>query len=161
MNYGTKRGYFLGQEKLKLGHNKTNYGRKEDDILGQEMLILHLIEMYFGIKRGVFWGQEKSILSHNKTNYGTWQCDFLGQEKLILGHNKMNCRTKWGHFLQYWKVIWVHIRRWSYGRFRHDNNIFHKMKNDLTTGTWQDNIWCPVNIILFCTSDVLQVSWHT
>ncbi len=28
------------------------------------------------------------------------------------------------------------------------------MKNDLTTGTWQDNIWCPINIILFCTSDV-------
>ncbi len=28
------------------------------------------------------------------------------------------------------------------------------MKNDLTTGTWQDKIWCPINIILFCTSDV-------
>ncbi len=27
------------------------------------------------------------------------------------------------------------------------------MKNDLTTGTWQDNIWCPINIILLCTSD--------
>jgi hypothetical protein len=27
------------------------------------------------------------------------------------------------------------------------------MKNDLTTGTWQDDIWCPINIILFCTSD--------
>jgi hypothetical protein len=35
-----------------------------------------------------------------------------------------------------------------------DNSIFHKMKNDLTTGTWQDNIWCPINIILLCTSDV-------
>ncbi len=22
------------------------------------------------------------------------------------------------------------------------------------TGTWQDNIWCPINIILLCTSDV-------
>jgi hypothetical protein len=30
------------------------------------------------------------------------------------------------------------------------------MKNDLTTRTWQDNIRCPINIILFCTSDVLQ-----
>ncbi len=27
------------------------------------------------------------------------------------------------------------------------------MKNDLTTGTWQDDIWCPIIIILFCTSD--------
>ncbi len=27
------------------------------------------------------------------------------------------------------------------------------MKNDLTTGAWQDDIWCPINIILFCTSD--------
>jgi hypothetical protein len=32
--------------------------------------------MYFGTKQGVFWGQEK----------------------LILGHNKMNSRTKQGHF---------------------------------------------------------------
>ncbi len=30
------------------------------------------------------------------------------------------------------------------------------MKKDLTTGTWQDNIWCPSNIILLCTSDA---SW--
>ncbi len=28
------------------------------------------------------------------------------------------------------------------------------MKNDLTTGAWQDNFGCPINIILFCTSDV-------
>ncbi len=27
------------------------------------------------------------------------------------------------------------------------------MKNDLTTGTWQDDAWCPINIILLCTSD--------
>jgi hypothetical protein len=77
----------------------------------------------------------------------------LGQEKLILVHHKMNYGTKQGHFLGYWKVILVHIRRWSYGTFQDDNNIFHKMKNDLTTGTWQDNIWCPINIILLCTSD--------
>jgi hypothetical protein len=25
-------------------------------------------------------------------------------------------------------------------KFLDDNNIFHKMKNDLTTRTWQDNI---------------------
>jgi hypothetical protein len=149
---------FLGQEKLKLGHNKTKYGTKQDDILGQEKLVLNHVMICFGTKQGVFLGQEKSILSHNKTNYGIWH-DLLGQEKLILGHNKMNCTTKQGHFLGYWKVIKVQIRRWSYGRFQDDNNIFHKMKNDLTTGTWQDNIWCPVNIILFCTSDVNQDSW--
>ncbi len=35
------------------------------------------------------------------------------------------------------------------------------MKNDLTTRTWQDNIWCPIIIILFCTSDDTwgQVAW--
>ena len=27
------------------------------------------------------------------------------------------------------------------------------MKNDLTTGTWRDNIWCLIIIILLCTSD--------
>jgi hypothetical protein len=45
------------------------------------------------------------------------------------------------------------FRRWSYERFQDDNNIFHKMKNDLNTRTWQDVIWCHINIILFCTSD--------
>ncbi len=50
-------------------------------------------------------------------------------------------------------MILVYLGRWSYGRFQDDNNIFYKMKNDLTTGTWQDNIWCPKIIILFCTSD--------
>ncbi len=34
--------------------------------------------------------------------------------------------------------------------------IFHKMKNDLTTGTWQDDIWCPINIILLWNSDVIK-----
>ncbi len=29
------------------------------------------------------------------------------------------------------------------------------MKNDLTTGTWQDDILCPIIIILLCTSDML------
>ncbi len=30
----------LGQEKLILGHNKTNYGTEKGDFLGQEKLIL-------------------------------------------------------------------------------------------------------------------------
>ncbi len=50
-------------------------------------------------------------------------------------------------------MILVYLGRWSYGRFQDDNNIFYKMKSDLTTGTWQDDIWCPIIIILFCTSD--------
>ncbi len=59
-------------------------------------------------------------------------------------------------------MILVYLGRWSYGRFWDDNNIFQKMKNDLTTGTWQDDIWCPINIILLCTSDVLtsMSSWN-
>ncbi len=91
-------------------------------------------------------------------NYGTWECDFLGQEKLIMGHHKMNYGTKQGHFLGYWKMILVYIGRWSYGRFWDDNKVFQKMKHDLTTGTWQDNIWCPIHIFLICTSDVLPPS---
>jgi hypothetical protein len=79
-------------------------------------------------------------LNHNQTNYRTYQCDFLGKEKLILGHHKMNYGTKQGHFFGFWKVILVHIRRLSHGTFQDDNNIFHKIKNDLTTGTWQDDI---------------------
>jgi hypothetical protein len=50
-------------------------------------------------------------------------------------------------------MILVYLGRWSYGRLQEDNNIFYKMKNDLTTRTWQDDIWCPIIIILFCTSD--------
>jgi hypothetical protein len=50
-------------------------------------------------------------------------------------------------------MIFVYLGRWSFGRLKDDNNIFHKMKSDLTTRTWQDDIWCPINIILLCTSD--------
>jgi hypothetical protein len=50
-------------------------------------------------------------------------------------------------------MILVYLGRWSYGRFKDDNNILYKMKNDLNTGTWQDDIWCPIIIILLCTSD--------
>jgi hypothetical protein len=55
-------------------------------------------------------------------------------------------------------MILVYLGRWSYGRFKDDNNIFYKMKNDQTTGTWQDDIWCPIIIILLCTFDV---PWNT
>ncbi len=81
----------------------------------------------------------------------------FGTGKLIFGHHKMNYGTKQGHFLGYWKVILVYIGRWSYGRFGDENKVFQKMKNDLTTGTWQDDTWCPINIILLCASDVC--SW--
>jgi hypothetical protein len=42
MSDGAKQGDFLGQEKLILDHNETNYGtnREQDDFLGQEKLIL-------------------------------------------------------------------------------------------------------------------------
>jgi hypothetical protein len=32
------------------------------------------------------------------------------------------------------------IRKVIIGRFKDDNNIFYKVKNDLITGTWQDDI---------------------
>jgi hypothetical protein len=37
-------------------------------------------------------------------------------------------------------MILVYLGRFSYGGFKDDNNIFYKMKNDLTTGIWQDDI---------------------
>ncbi len=54
-------------------------------------------------------------------------------------------------------MILVYLGRWSYGRFKDDNNIFYKMKNDLTTRTWQDDIWFPIIIILLCTSGSIWV----
>ncbi len=56
-------------------------------------------------------------------------------------------------FLFNHKLILVNIRRWSYQQLQDDNKLFWKMKNDLTAGTWKEDIWCPINIILFCTSD--------
>ncbi len=53
MNDGAKKGDFLGQEKLILGQNVTNYGTN----------------------RVTFW-DKNMILSHNKMNYGTKQGDF-------------------------------------------------------------------------------------
>jgi hypothetical protein len=53
-------------------------------------------------------------------------------------------------------MILVYLGRWSYGRFKDDSNIFYKMKNGVTTGTWQDDIWCPIIIILLCTSDEMR-----
>ncbi len=57
-------------------------------------------------------------------------------------------------------MILVHLARWSYERLQDDNNIFYKIKNDLTTGTWQDDIWWPTNIILLCTSDASPTSTY-
>jgi hypothetical protein len=37
-------------------------------------------------------------------------------------------------------MILIYLGRGTYGRFKDDTNIFYKMKNDLTTGTWQDDI---------------------
>ncbi len=56
-------------------------------------------------------------------------------------------------------MILVYLGRQSYEKFQNENNIFYKMKNDLSTGTWQDDIWCSIIIILFCTSDEYPVYW--
>ncbi len=53
-------------------------------------------------------------------------------------------------------MILVYLGSWSYGRFKDENNTFYKMKTDLTFGTWQEDIWCPIIIILLCTSDVVE-----
>ncbi len=133
------------------GQNKMTFWDRRNWNYIISRCILGLNKVSFWDKRSRFWVITRWIMGHDDVT-------FLGQEKLIFCHDKMNCRTKRGHFLRYWKVILVHIRWWSYGRFQDDNNIFHKMKNDLTTGTWQDNIWCPINIIFFCTSDA--VDWN-
>ena len=51
MNDGAKQSDFLGQEKLILGHNVTNYG----NFLGQENMILRHNETNNGTKQGDFW----------------------------------------------------------------------------------------------------------
>ncbi len=87
-------------------------------------------------------------MGHNNVTFWNRRSWYWDITRWIMG-------KKQGHFLRYWKMILVYLRRWSYGRFKDGNNICNKMKNDLTTGTWQDDIWCPIFIILFCTSDVL------
>ncbi len=57
MNDGAKQGDFLGQEKLILGHNETNYG----DFLGQENLILSCNKMNYGTKQVTFGTGEVDI----------------------------------------------------------------------------------------------------
>jgi hypothetical protein len=84
-------------------------------------------------------------MGHNNVNF--W--DRRSWYWVIIRWTMRQNRSLFGN----WKVILVYIRRWSYGRFRDANKVFKNMKNDLTTGTWQDNIWCPRNIILLCTSD--------
>ncbi len=91
--------------------------------------------------------------------FGTGESDIWVIKRWIMGHNNV---TFWDRRSWYWD-----IRRWIMGQNKitywdnrkwEDNNIFYKMKNDLTAGTWQDDIWCPIIIILFCTSDVLARS---
>jgi hypothetical protein len=43
-----------------------------------------------------------------------------------------------------------------------DTKVLNNMINELTTGAWQDDIGCPININLGVTSDVTRViiaSW--
>ncbi len=62
MKYGTEEGDFLGQEKLKPGHNKANYGTKQYDILGQDKLIYWVnIKMNFGTEKVTFGDRRSQI----------------------------------------------------------------------------------------------------
>ncbi len=107
--------------------------------------------MFFWDRRSQFWIIIRLIMGHNNVTFWDRRSWYWDITRWIMGQNKVI-------FLGYWKVILVHIRRWSHGTFQDDNKIFHKMKNDLTTRTWQDNIWCPINIILLCFSDVGHAS---
>ncbi len=104
--------------------------------------------MFFWDRRSRFWIIIRLIMGHYDVIFWDRRSWYWYITRWIMGQNKVN-------FLGYWKVILVHIWRWPHGTFQDDNNIFHKMKNDLTTGTWQVDIWCPINIILLCTSDAL------
>ncbi len=55
MNDGAKKGDFLGQEKLILGHDVTKYGTNRVTFLGQENMILSHNEMNCVTKQGDFW----------------------------------------------------------------------------------------------------------
>ncbi len=81
----------------------------------------------------------------------------MGQEKLILGHHEMNYGTKQGQFLGYWRIILVYLGRWSYGRFQDNNNIFYRMKNDLTTGTHQKQHHVPYSLAILINGTFLLI----
>ncbi len=210
--------WLLGQEKLILGHNKTNYGTNmvifwdrrswywviTRQNMGQHEVIfwdrrswywviskwiirhnkvlfwdrrsplvvitrriLGLNKVTFGDRRSWFWVLKRWIMGHNYVTFGDGRRWYWVITRWIMGHNNVTfCNrrswyrviTRWimGQnevtFLGYWKVMY--IGRWSYGRVWDDNKVFQKIRIDLTTKTWQDNIWCPINIILLCTSNI-------
>ncbi len=50
------------------------------------------------------------------------------------------------------EILWQYTS-WTQQILKDDTKVLNKMINELTTGTWQDNIGCPVNINLGSTSD--------
>ncbi len=60
MNDGAKKGDFLGQEKLILGHNMTNYGTNR---------------VTFGDRRIWYWVITRRIMGKNKVTFGTGEVD--------------------------------------------------------------------------------------
>jgi hypothetical protein len=79
----------LGQEKLILSHNMTNYETKQGDFWDRRGRYY----VKYGTEQGHFIRQEKLTYGHYKTKFGTKRGDFLGQEKSILGLFKMNYGT--------------------------------------------------------------------
>jgi hypothetical protein len=65
------------------------------------------------------------IFRTGDVDIGSLQDEFWDKTRSLFGMLE-------GDISIYWKV--------TYGRFQDDNKVFQKMKNDLTTGTWQENI---------------------
>ncbi len=140
VTFWDRRSWHLGITRWNMGQNKLTFWDRRNSIMVITIQILKvtfwdrriwywaisrriwgLNEMFFWDRRGQFWIIIRLIMGHEDVAF--WVI-----RRWIKGHNKMNYGTKQGHFLGYWKVILVHIRRWSHGRFQDDNNILHKMK---------------------------------
>ncbi len=106
---------------------------------------------FFGTGEVNFGSLQDELWDIRMCFYGTGEVDIWVITRWIIGHFDV---TFWDRRSLYWDIT-----RWIMGQnkvtFGANGrcNIFYKMKNDLTTGTWQDNIWCPIIIILLCTSD--------
>ncbi len=55
----------FGTGEVDIGSQQDKFWDKQGDFLGQEKLILSRNETNYGTKRGDFLGQEKLILGHN------------------------------------------------------------------------------------------------
>ncbi len=76
-NYGTKQGDFLGQEKLSLGYNKMKYGKEQVDFWDRRSWIKVIMIQILDWTRWLFGTGEFNIKLY-QAKFGDWMRCFLG-----------------------------------------------------------------------------------